>query len=152
MPKRRISRRPNRTGRSEGEGQYAILRYALLNSEAWRTLSGAAIKVFLELRTRFNGGNNGELHMSLEEGAGLLQLGKATVHRAFQELEDKGLVVLTKRGQWYGREASEWALTDKSVNGALPTNAWKAWRPPGPTRPSVLKWTKKIKRGSGMDP
>lgn len=144
--------RVNAKGRNEGEGQYVNLPYSLLNSEAWRTLSGAAAKVFLELRTRFHGGNNGKLHMSLEEAAGLLQLGKATVLRAFEDLEERGLVACTKRGQWYGRLASEWAVADKGVNGAPPSYRWKQWRPPGPPRPSVLKWTEKTKVGSGMDP
>ena len=44
--------RVNAKGRNKGEGQYVNLPYELLNSEAWRTLSGPAIKVFFELRTR----------------------------------------------------------------------------------------------------
>lgn len=128
------------------------LSYSLLNSEAWRTLSGPAVKVFLELRTRFHGGNNGKLHLSLEEAAGLLQLGKATVMRAFTDLEERGLIACTKRGQWYGRVASEWAVFDKGVDGDLPSYRWKQWRPPGGPRPSVLKWTEKTKRGSETDP
>lgn len=138
-------------GRSEREGQYATLSYSFLNSEAWRTLRGSSVKVFLELRTRFHGGNNGRLFVSLEEAAGLLGLGKATVMRAFEELEQKGLVVCTKRGHWYGRQASEWSVTDQRVDGLPPTNAWKQWQPGAP-RPSVLKWTKKSKRGAGMKP
>jgi hypothetical protein len=57
------------------------LQYELVNSDAWRTLSGPAIKVFLELRTRYHGGNNGRLHLSLDEAARLLGLGKSTVQR-----------------------------------------------------------------------
>lgn len=142
----------NAKGRNKGEGQYFVLAYELVNSEAWRTLGGAAVKVFLELRTRFHGGNNGRLHMSLEEAASLLRLGKATVQRAFQELEERGLISCTKRGNWYGRQASEWAVADKGIDGGPPSYGWKQWRPQGPPRPSVLKWTEKTKRGSEMDP
>ena len=143
MNPRRRKARPNAKGRNEGEGQYLHLPYSLLTSEAWRTLSGPGVKVFLELRTRFNGGNNGKLHMSLEEGARILQLGKATVLRAFRDLEERGFVTCTKRGQWYGRQASEWAVCDKGVDGGLPSHGWKQWRWPGPPGPSVLKRTKK---------
>ena len=38
-------------------------------------------------------------------------------------------ITRTKRGQWYGRLASEYAVTDKPVNGAIPTHSWKNWRP-----------------------
>ena len=146
-------RRKRRSKRGRNvEGQYVNLPYSLLNSEAWRTLSGPAIKVFLELRTRFHGGNNGKLHMSLEEAAGLLQLGKATVQRAFEDLQERGLVLRTKRGHWHGRRASEWAVGDKGIDGDLPSYAWKRWRPPGPPRSSVLKWNRKTERGSLADP
>jgi biotin operon repressor len=150
--KRRSGRRVDLKGRSEGKSQYFALSYRMLHSEAWRTLGGAAIKVYGELRSRFNGFNNGKLFLSLEEAAGLLELGKATVMRAFTELEEKGFIVRTRRGSWYGRQASEWAVTDQELGGQQPTNAWKHWRPPGPARPSVLRWTEKTKRGSGMDP
>jgi hypothetical protein len=155
MPGRAMTkhrRRRFKKGRDDSEGQYVNFSYSFLNSEAWRTLSGPAVKVFLELRTRFHGGNNGKLHMSLDEAAGLLGLGKATVQRAFQELKDRSLLICTKRGQWYGRQASEWAVFDKGIDGGLPSYKWKQWRPPGPPRPSVLRWNRKTKRGSQVDP
>lgn len=71
----------------------------MLQAPAWRSLSGAAVKVFLEVRCRFHGANNGSLSLSLEQAADLLGLGKATVHCAFKELQDKGFVVCTRRGQ-----------------------------------------------------
>lgn len=120
--------KPNGKGRNDAE-QYFKLSYQMARSPAWRSLSGAAVKVFLEIRCRFNGGNNGALTLSLDEAARLLGLGKATVARAMEELQEKGFIVKTKQGFWYGRQASEWAVTDKSVDGALPTNAWRQWKP-----------------------
>jgi len=140
----RLGRPVNIKGRSKGEGQYATLPYEMLHSPAWRSLSGPAVKVWLELRTRFHGANNGRLILSLEEAARLLVLGKATVQRALVELQDKGLVIRTRRGQWYGRIASTWATTDKSINGDSPPQAWKVWR--APTTPQ------KTKRGSETAP
>ena len=80
--------------------------------EAWRSLSGPAVKVWIELRSRYNGNNNGDLSLSWDEGARLLGLGKATVGRAFQDLEARGFIVMTKRGQWYGRMATTWAVRE----------------------------------------
>jgi hypothetical protein len=147
MPyRRKRGRRVNVKGRSEGE-QYVNLPYAMLLSRAWLSLSGSAARLWLLLRTRFNGGNNGKLTLSLEEAANLLHMSKATVFAAFAELEEKGFVVCAKRGQWYGRLASEWAVGDKGVNGAMPTYAWRQWsEKSGPLPPQ------KTERGTDTEP
>ena len=133
-----------RTGKRPEEGQYAPMPYAILKSPAWRSLSGAAIKVFFELHSRFNGGNNGRIHLSMNEAATALGLGKATVQRAFAELQEKGFISLEKAGNWYGRMAHEWRLTTKPMQDAkgkvAPTNDWRAWR------------SEKTERGSETDP
>jgi biotin operon repressor len=128
--RRKLGRAVDKTGRSKGGEQYAPLPYALLQSPAWRSLSGAAVKVFLELRTRFHGANNGRLTLSLEEAKRLLGLGKTTVQRALEELQVKGLIICTRKGQWYGRLASTWATTDRPSDSAPATNNWKTWQPP----------------------
>lgn len=114
------------------EGQYAPLPYALLKSDAWRSLSGAAVRVFLELHTRFNGSNNGKLTLSYAEAAEALGMGKATVQRAYGELVDRGLVALEKEGNWYHRQAHEWRLTIKPMQGVKgktpPTHDWRAYK------------------------
>lgn len=123
-------RRQNRKGRSKFDEQFVPLPYSTVESDAWQHLSPAAVKVFIELRHRYNGHNNGKLTLSLDEGARLLHMGKATIARALKELEEKGFIKLVKRGRWYGRMASEYAVTDRRLNGELPTRAWKDWRPP----------------------
>lgn len=120
--------RPNATGRNDSE-RYLTIGYPMAHSLAWRTLSGPAAKLWVELRSRFNGGNNGRLRVSLEEAASLLRVGKATAARAFGELEQRGFLAMTKRGQWYGRQATEWAMTTLPRDGVPATNAWKRWVP-----------------------
>jgi hypothetical protein len=152
--RRRTGRRPDATGRSAEPAQYVNVSYRFLQSDAWRSLGGAAVKVYWELRARFNGGNNGQLHLSLEEAAALLSLGKATILRALQELEAKGFIRLAKRGQWYGRRASEYAVTDREVDGAPATNDWKDWRPDAgkaPRAPRYRRPAHKTKSGSIAD-
>lgn len=127
-PGKRRGRRINAKGRNDTE-QFVAVPYSMARSAAFRSLSGPALKVWMELRSRFNGRNNGELSLSLDEGARLLGMSKTTVGRAFTELKEKGFVVMTRRGQWYGRLATTWAVTDRSHNGHLPTNAWRHWRP-----------------------
>ena len=122
-------RRRYRTSRGKAGEQYFGLSYAMAKSPAFRSLSGSALKVFIEVRTRFHGGNNGDLSLSMDEAARLLGIGKATAQRAFAELEAKGFLMMIRKGRWVGRLATTWRTTDKSHNGALPTNDWKAWQP-----------------------
>ncbi|GAB5449553.1 MAG: hypothetical protein Gyms2KO_44260 [Gymnodinialimonas sp.] len=131
--------------RNSGEGQYVPLPYAQLKSAAWRSLSGAAVKLWLELHTRFNGGNNGKLTLSYAEAGEALGIGKATVQRAYSELMEKGFIALEKEGDWYHRRAHEWRLTTKPVQKVkgkqLATNDWRSYRGP-----------KKTERGSSSEP
>lgn len=123
--------RHNNKGRSKGEGQFFALPYAMAKHEAWRNLSGGAVKVFIELRCRYqvrgdgDTNNNGEITLSLDEAARLLKMGKATVHRALKELQQAGFIQEEKRGRWYGRKATEWSVADKPCKGKLATRAWQ---------------------------
>ncbi|MCK0102349.1 helix-turn-helix domain-containing protein [Pseudohalocynthiibacter sp. F2068] len=129
----------------KGKEQYVNMPYPMLRSKAWRSLSGAAVKIWFELHSRFHGGNNGTLHLSMNEAAEILGLGKATVKRGFDELQAKGFIVLEKEGAWYHRRAHEWRLTTKPVvtryKRSPATNDWRKWQPP-----------EKSKRGSNADP
>ena len=127
MNKRKFPK-PNAKGRSDQE-QYFRVTYQMARSPAWRSLSGPAVKVFVELRCRYYGGNNGHLSLSLDEASRLLGIGKATASRALTELQDKGFIVKTKQGHWYGRMATEFAVTDKSHDGQPPSHKWRQWRP-----------------------
>ncbi|MDD9731666.1 helix-turn-helix domain-containing protein [Mameliella sp. AT18] len=129
----RVASMARRGSKKRGEGQYAPLPYAMLKSDAWRSLSGVAVKVFLELHTRFNGSNNGTLRLSYAEAAVLLGVGKATVKRGFEDLQAKGFVVLVRKGNWYHRQAHEWRLTTKPVQKVkgveVPSHDWRSWSP-----------------------
>lgn len=116
------------------EGQYLPLPYTQLRSEAWRSLSGSAAKLWLELHTRFNGSNNGSLTLSYAEAGEILGMGKATVQRAYNELMEHGFLMLEKEGNWYHRRAHEWRLTTKPVQmlrGVKPaTHEWRSFQKP----------------------
>ncbi len=112
--------------------------YTMVHHRAWRSLSGPAVKVWVELRSRFNGRNNGDLSLSLDEAARLLGIGKTTALRAFADLEAKGFIKMTRRGQWYGRMATTWAVTDRPFQGYSPTRDWQKWIPDANPKKQVL--------------
>ncbi len=139
-----MRRRRYPKGKRSDDGQYVPLPYAMIKSPAWRSLSGPAVKLWLELHTRYNGNNNGKVFLSMNEAAENLGLGKATVQRAFGDLQNKGFLVLEQEGNWYHRRAHEWRLTTKMTQTRAgkkaATNDWRFWQP------------KKTKRGSKTDP
>ncbi|MDB2369277.1 helix-turn-helix domain-containing protein [Octadecabacter sp.] len=127
----------------KSEGQYLPLPYRQLKSDAWRSLSGAAVRVWLELHTRYNGGNNGTLTLSYAEAGEALGMGKATVQRAYAELVAKGFLALEREGNWYSRRAHEWRLTTKpmqKMKGKIAaTDDWRSYQPPKINRGVVLE-------------
>jgi biotin operon repressor len=119
----------NKTGRSKyPDGQFITLPYYMLKSEAWRSLKGNSVRIYLELHMRFNGKNNGMLYLGMDKIAELLGVSKSTVHNAFKELQQKGFIVKIKPGQWIRGQAAEWRLTSKPYKNSTPTNDWKNWK------------------------
>ena len=128
---KRHKRKVDKTGRN-AEHQYWNFPYSMARSLAFQQLSGVAAKVLIELRTRFNGYNNGRISLSLEEGAALLAMSKSTVKRAMEELVEVGFIRLVRQGRFYGRLASEWRLTFEDFDGqrGTATHEWKQWQAP----------------------
>jgi hypothetical protein len=119
----------NQKGRSRKGGKFVRLGNGLLTSGAWRSLSGSAVKYYIELRRQFNGINNGSIHVSLEEANKRLGMAKDTTLRAQRELVDKGFIRMAKRGGFHQRLATTWALTDEPVPPTPPTHDYKTWIP-----------------------
>ncbi len=143
MPRKPKRSNVNAKGRNSGEGQYMTLSYNMVRSEAFRSLSGTAVKVWIEIRSSYNSKNNGKLFLSLTDAARRLSISKSTASRAFKELEEKGFLKLTRKGFFTGRQASEYISTDLSFNGQLKTNDWKQWRkPPKKNRTQVSRRNK----------
>lgn len=133
-PYKRRRAKVGKDGRNS-EHQYWNLPYSMMRSPAYKLLSGAALKVLHELRSRFNGGNNGQIFLSYEDAASQLALSKSTVKRAFDELALVGFIVRTAEGKWYGRKASEWRMTFENSNGHAATHEWKQWQAPKRRKP-----------------
>jgi hypothetical protein len=142
--------------KSRGErivGGFVPLPNFMIHKPAWRSLSGNAVRVFVELHSRFNGYNNGDLSLSLEEGARLLGIGKATMQRSLRELMEKGFIRMTDRGRWHGRKAATYALTMKQHGTQPPTNDWLLWAAPVAAPAAVvLRRTTKEADGTATEP
>ena len=78
-------------------------------------------------RRRFNGRNNGELHLTAEEVKTTLSMGTNTFVRVQRELQEKGFIRMTRQGGFHQRLPTLWALTDEPVGTKLPSHAYKSW-------------------------
>ena len=104
-------------------------------SQAWRHLSGSAVKVLLALAMLEKGDNNGEFFLSARSGAEITGLGKNAVNRALHELQEKGFIYCAVRGGFSRKtpHAACWGLTwqagPKGTNHRAPSHAYENWRP-----------------------
>ena len=129
-----LDKRLAKKGVIESTERFVKLTYLLLESEAWRWLRPISQSVYIELRRRFNGSNNGKISFSLAEGARILRASKSSIQKALVELEEHGFIKLVKKGYFTHRMASEYALTDERLHGYPPTREWKQWQPTKPHR------------------
>ena len=125
-----LSKKQKRRGLIESVEQYAKVHYSMLYSQAWRSLKGGDIKIYFELRRRFNGRNNGEIFLSRSEACKLLNIGNTQAQNGFKRLEEHGFIKISKRGGFIGRQANQYILTEKPYKGNPPTNDWRRWQPP----------------------
>jgi hypothetical protein len=91
-----------------------------MDSAAYRDLSGNARSIYIEIKRRYNGSNNGFIVYSVRQAADALKIGKTTAAKAFRELISHGFIVAEQRGAFHWkidvsgerhRPASEWRLT-----------------------------------------
>ena len=121
-------------GKIESKERFVKLTYPLIESAAWRWLRPISQAVYIELRRRYNGPNNGRISLSLSEGAHILKVSKSSISKALKQLEMHGFIKLIKKGYFTGRMASEFALTDEQLDGYPPTREWRRWQPIKPHR------------------
>ena len=107
------------------KAQRLILLHNMLKHKKFRSLSGSAVKVLLEICTRHTGFNNRKIACSYSQLAKPLGIGKATVKKALDELIEKGFLEIVVKGYYTGRRATEWEITFLPSEGYEPTNMWK---------------------------
>ena len=118
--------------RQKKEPRHIRLYHSIMDSEAYRHLSGNALKVLLALVRVDNGTRNGQIAYSYRRAADDTGLSPRTCLRCLEELQEKGFIVCTQKGSFSRKvqHASLWRYT------------WQAW-PEGKKGPSrdFEKWT-----------
>lgn len=117
--------------------RYVRLPEYMLASLAWRSLDGNSRALYIELARRYRGpnSNNGKIPYSVREAATALSIGRSTVQRCFEKLQDRGFIRIGKRSGFSmkGRVSTEWLLTefadDTSSVSIVPTKDFMKWTP-----------------------
>ena len=116
-----------------GGGKHVQLHEWLQATEAWSTLKPGPRALYIELKRKFNGRNNGRIFMSHREAASKLNVHRNTVGAWFKALEERGIIRM-EQGHHLGSDgygkAAQWALCE------MPTHDGK------PADHSLKRWTK----------
>ena len=116
-----MSRKQDKRGRREGDGRFFQMHEWFMNTAAWQHATVYERALYLELKRRYNGSNNGDISMSYREAAALLNASNTPTENAFKGLVAKGFIVAMQKGSFdwktskQGRNtgrATRWRLTE----------------------------------------
>jgi DNA-binding transcriptional MocR family regulator len=115
----------------KGTGRHVQLQEWLQQTEAWRSLTPGPRALYIELKRRFNGKNNGKIYLSHRDAAVALNVHRNTVGGYFRELEERGLIRMTKGphlgSEGYGK-AAQWALCEMPTSdGTKADHSFRTW-------------------------
>lgn len=142
--------------------KFVMIDGYVMKSAAWAALTANDKAVYLALKWKYDGTNNGRLGMGCREAADAIgSASKDTGKRSLDCLQEKGFISKRKNSGFNvkNRVAAEWRLTEYScdVTGELPSKEFARWapeekntvRPQGQTVRPQGQWTPKIRVSNG---
>lgn len=115
----------------KGAGRHVQLPEWIQQTEAWATLKPGPRALYIELKRRFNGRNNGRIFFSHRDAAKAVNVHRNTVGQYFDELERRGLIRMEKGwhlgSDGYGKSA-HWTLCEMPTHdGRPPDHSFREW-------------------------
>lgn len=127
-----MTRKHDQKGRSrDNKGEkFVKLDEYLLKSPAWSSLNAVAKVIYIELKRRYNGGNNGEIALSIRAAAHAVKCATNTAMHALGDLGEKGFIKIATRGSFHikKRHATEYILTEHAYRDELPSKEFMRWK------------------------
>jgi len=120
-------RKANATGRSDYE-RFIALPHFMLKSHAWARLSPNGKALLLDVWSRHNGRNNGQISYAVREAISI-GLSKDQASRAFRELQELGFLVVQQDSAFTlkTKDARLWLITAEASGDDGRTPATKAF-------------------------
>ncbi len=107
--------RKSKNRRTARAGQHVQLLEWFQATRAWSSLKPGPRALYIELKRRYNGSNNGQIFLSHRDAAKALNAHRNTIGPWFKELEERGLIHMTQ-GHCLGPsgigKTSKWALDE----------------------------------------
>jgi hypothetical protein len=143
-PTNRKGRGVDARGRSKRGPPFVQIPKEMMETEAFRCLSGNAWKLLLYLLKPYNGHNNGLLHLSYLEAKAAIGMHSDTYRRCVEELQDKRILVEMRPGGFHQRLAAEWRVTflpdhTKDTKNNRPGHDYKAWTKEKPSHQKTVR-------------
>ena len=89
---------------------FIMLPNKMIDSKAWQGLSCYAVRVYIEIKRRYNGSNKDNLSYTYREAGKLMQ--RRTFTKALRELVNNGLIDVIRSGGLY-RKSNIFGLSDR---------------------------------------
>ena len=126
-----MGRKPYKHSKRRNKERFLMLYEWMTESPAWRDMSPTARSLYCEMKTRFNGSNNGKITLSHREAAERLNLNRNTMGRYFAELEEHQFI-RAAQGHCLGPsgigQTTHWILEELDFNGQAATKAFMSWK------------------------
>ncbi|MGO6830240.1 hypothetical protein ACC732_18570 [Rhizobium ruizarguesonis] len=110
---------------SKGERFFQMHQW-LLDSDAWKATNVYERALYMELKQRYNGRNNGEIALSRREAEAAMNCSDKPVISAFRGLLEKGFIKVATRGSFHWKKdggpsgrSTRWILTEYPVDHPL---------------------------------
>lgn len=134
----------------------------LVNSPAWRATNVYERSLYIELKQRYNGYNNGEISLSHREAAAALNCSDKPIRDAFKGLTEKGFIRVAQVGSFHWKagggpsgRSTRWILTEYPVDHPLKSltaeRGFMRWRPSPEEKSRYDKSTPMVGPGYTMD-
>lgn len=114
---------------------FILIEHDLIRTAAWQSLHGCTVAVLIDVWSKHNGKNNGQIAYSYTDARQRFGWSNEQIAKRFFELQLKGFLVVTskghfqvKAGSWQARKTM-WRLTMEPCNGKPPTRDYLRWSP-----------------------
>ncbi|MHA3977427.1 hypothetical protein ACW9UR_07080 [Halovulum sp. GXIMD14794] len=124
-----MARKPYKRSK-KGAGRFVQLPEYLQASEAWKALKPGPRALYIEVKRRFNGSNNGAIFLSHRDAAEALNVSRNTIAGYFRALEEHGFLRMTQQpclGPSGIGQASLWALEEETLDSRPAGKAFMRW-------------------------
>ncbi|MER8792351.1 hypothetical protein NKH71_31755 [Mesorhizobium sp. M0983] len=108
-------KRRNDRNRATSDGHFFQMYEWMMKSVAWQHSNVYERTLYLEIKRRYNGRNNGDIPMSHREAEALINSSNTAVEKAFKGLQVKGMIKPQLKGSF------SWKVTENGRSGARST-------------------------------